>query len=465
MADSPTPRPPRRHTIRDLRAGQVGAAASPPGRGAGPGAAGGAPSPPTSAVPDRAALATELAATLAEAGKGLGVFVFRLRVAARPLHRWADATASGFAMSAATDRAVDEALSKGLGEVVTWRAGPGDLLGFHRRPEPPDVVERLGGRLMTCLASPLGRPGREFILSVRLGVNVVDAGGEPDAEAALDAATRTVEHTVFDTPFLVHNRYIDERVRRRAEIAAALPAALSSGAVKAVFQPRVDLAEDRPVGLEVLARWSDPRRGAIPPSDFLPAAEQSGQLVDLGRCVASVAAGHARAWAQPPTLWLNVAPLELTAPDLPAALVELRAGCEGLTIGLEMADSRLLDDISFLRILDRLHGAGVPLALDNVRAGSLSLDRIKRLPLAMVNIAGDLVRALPESPGARELVRVVSTHAAEGGSLVTACGVETEEQRRVVELMGLDLVQGTGIAPPMTPDRVARYLASDRPVG
>ncbi len=392
------------------------------------------------------------------------MFVFCLRGAAKGLQRWND---NSTRPSIETDRAVEELILDLEGDVQLWRDDEDGLLGFGRQPKARAAAERLGGRLVAGLASPLGTPGRQFIFSARLGAAAFDPS-TGTAEAAMDAATTTASQTNFDTPFLLHNGYIAERSRRHRRTGVELPEAIAAGAITVEFQARVTPADHRIVGIEALARWKHPERGSIPTQEFLEVAERQGILAELGRRVRADGVNVARAWQHRGLvdhcrLWMNLAPVELCHPDLMASVAELSGRRPYLSIGFEVADSRLLEDLAFLRVFDRLQELGVHLALDNFNPASKSFGRIRRLPVSMINLDGELVRSLPTIAPNRDLVRLTCSVAAGRGIAVTACGIETEEQLEVAELCGVDLVQGYGVHQVMGPDAMAGYLAGGHP--
>ncbi|MGB5758947.1 MAG: EAL domain-containing protein [Acidimicrobiales bacterium] len=445
--------------MRSLRSGQT---LNPPAAAVKPAAT--AAAAPAGLAKDDGAFVAELNRAIAEAGQsGERVFVFRLQGVVKGLQRW---SGNDTISSETVRRSVEALIMASDPDLLLWRVPGGDLLGFDPNPKPGAVAERIGGRLMTGLASPLGPPGRQFILSPRLGICIFDPA-DGTAEQAIEAVTRTVVQTTFGTPFLVYNRYIAERSIREDRTAEELPEALSSGAITVEFQPRVISGDHKTAGLEMLPRWYHPDRGSIPPTEFLRVAEQKGFLVDLGRRLRDDAVALARDWQADELLgdcrlWMNVAPLELCHPELIPSMTELAEARPQLPLGLEVADSRLLEDLVFLRIFDRLQELGVQLALDNVNTYSLSFGRLRRLPLSMINLDGELVRSLPSVTTNRELVRLICNSAAERGTLVTACGVETTEQLEVAERTGVDLVQGYAVAGLRPAKEMAHYLSGHK---
>ncbi|MGI9596365.1 MAG: EAL domain-containing protein [Acidimicrobiales bacterium] len=457
----PEPRPhslQRRHTMRSLRSGTDLAQ----------------PVAPTNdpdevrpgLIESEAAFLAGLDRTIDQADADSAIFVFRLQGVAKSLHRW---SAGPSPAGRQAESAVEAALLNTRPDLALYRHPDRDLIGFSIEPQNGGAAERLGRALMAGLSDPLGGPGRQFVFSPRLGVCAFDRSDGRSREA-IEAATSTVEQTSFGTPFLIHNDYIADRRRRLSRTADELPAAVAGGRITVDYQPRVTTVDRDVVGIEAFSRWYHGDRGSIPPVEFLPVAERHGLLVELGSTVRDEAVTTARCWQQDGLLddrrlWMNVAPLELCHPDFDSSVVELVGQTPYLALGFEVADSRLLEDMVFLRIFDRLQELGVRLALDNVDQNTISFGRIRRLPLSMINLDGELVRSLPSSAANRELVRLICASAADRNMSVTACGAETEEQIEVAELCGVDLVQGFAISKALRPDSMVDQLRNGNPFG
>jgi EAL domain-containing protein (putative c-di-GMP-specific phosphodiesterase class I) len=401
--------------------------------------------------------------TIAEAGAAQRtVFVFRIRGTAKGLLTWNDNPPIDVDLARMS---VEQELLAAEPDLVLLPLADGELVGFD-----PDLKEdrkeadRLGGRLLSALATPMGDTGREFVVSIRLGAAIFnpDDGG---AEQAMQAATQAVRQTSFATPFLIHNSYIADRSARLDQTGALLPEALEANQVMVEYQPRVSADERRITEIEVLPRWYHRDRGTIPPREFLRAAEKTGHLIELGRATRHEALSVAHKWQlsgilRGHRLWLNLAPVELCNTgflDEVAMLVESRPY---VALGFEVNDSGLLEDLMFLRIFDRLQELGVEIALDGVNHGSLSLGRLRRLPVTSINLDGELVRSLPGSAANRDLVRLLCASATERDQTVTACGIETTEQLEVAAVLGVDRLQGFGISKVLSQASMEEYLES-----
>ena len=402
-----------------------------------------------------------LGRTIADAvAQGRAVFVFRFHSRLLGLQQWSDfMPVADDAMEDAIDRLV---LSLDP-DLVIHRTARREIVGYGAAPLSIAAAGRLGGRLVAGLTTSLGDPGQEFVVSPRLGVVIIDR--QQSAEQAVEAATRTLHQTNLDMPFLVHNDFVRDRSLRQEQAREDLPTAMADGQITLEFQPRVSVGTMEPIGLEVFPRWRHPQRGQVPTLDFLQVAERSGMLVDLGREIRQMASDVVADWVDEDILgshrlWLNISPVELCHTDFLNSVAALRRNHPRVSLGFEVADSRVLEDPVFFRIFDKLQELGATLALDNIRPSTLSLGRLRRLPLAMLNLDGEMVRGLPTRSSERNLVRLLCSHAAGQRILVAACSVETSEQLEVVSSLGVDAAQGTFISPPMSAERMASYLRS-----
>ncbi len=408
-----------------------------------------------------------LSATLeAAAETERNVFVFRLHCCLIRLQRWDDVVPIA---DETVEAAIDERLMALEPSFVFHRAARRDIIGFSSQPSTSADAQRLGGRLAAGLSTALGPADRRFAVSPRLGVAILDQRN-PSASDAIDAVTRTVGETNFETPYLVHNDYIRSRSAKQRQLAADLPGALERSEITVEFQPRVRADDLSQVGLEVLARWHRPDGCSVPAIEFLQVAERYGLLFELGQHVRATAVEVADDWAAAERLgsrrlWLDAAPVELCHPSFVPSVLELARDHPDVPIGFELSDTGLLDDPLFVPIFERLQEAGIQLALDNVKPSTLSIGRIQRLPTSMINLDGELVRALPTSEADRDLVRLLCSYAHEADRPVTACQVETDQELDIAKLLEVDLLQGRIIAEPVPPTVMRDLLRdADRPV-
>ncbi len=403
------------------------------------------------------AFLTSLGHAIATAGAaGARILVFRARARAVHLHKWSE---PGGPSATELDEAIEDQLLAVDPALVLLRRGS-DVLGFASRPCDREEAERLGGALAAALVVVHGDSSPVVGLASRLGVAAVEGSAAAPSELAIavadavDAVGRTIAETTDETPYLVHNDYIVRRSRRHDDIGVELTRALSERQITLEFQPRVGVAGLVPVGLEVFPRWRHPQLGPIPTVEFLRVAERDGLLGQLGRQVRGDAMAMARRWASegtlgPRRLWFDLAPIELLDRRFLDEIEALASNGGEVTIGIELTDAPVLEEAVFAPVFEALEELEVQLALDNLRPASLSLGRIQRLPVNVVNLDREVVRSLRTDGGRRDLVRLICGFANDRGIAVTACQVETAEELALIGELGVDQVQGYAVSEPL----------------
>ncbi|MEM9562536.1 MAG: EAL domain-containing protein [Actinomycetota bacterium] len=413
-------------------------------------------------APSEHAFLTSLGHAIANAGAvGARILVFRARARAVHLHKWSEPAGPS---ANELDEAIEAQLLAVDPALVLLRRGS-DVLGFASRPCDRGQAEHLGGALAAALVVVHGDSAPVVGLSSRLGVAAVDGSTAAPSELAVavaeavEAVERTIAETTDETPYLIHNDYIVRRSRRHDDIGAAIAQAISERQITLEFQPRVGVAGLVPVGLEVFPRWRHPQLGPIPTVDFLRVAERDGLLGQLGRQVRGDALGMARRWASegtlgPRRLWFDLAPIELLDRHFLDEIESLAANGGtvnggNVTIGIELTDAPVLEEAVFAPVFEALEELEVQIALDNLRPAGLSLGRIQRLPVNVVNLDREVVRSLRTDGGQRDLVRLICGFANDRGIAVTACQVETAEELALVGELGVDQVQGYAVSEPL----------------
>ncbi|MCA8908769.1 MAG: EAL domain-containing response regulator [Rhodospirillaceae bacterium] len=243
---------------------------------------------------------------------------------------------------------------------------------------------------------------------------------------------------------------------------AAIANGIATNAFWLAFQPKVGLANalngadmDRPVGFEALLRWQHPNRGFVPPTEFIPVAETSGQMARLTEHVIDMALGQVHAWEQEnlfPTVAINVSASDLHATDFADGLVDrcrdYRVKPERLMIELTET-ATMSDPVLAMDILTRLRIKGFRLSIDDFGTGYSSLVQLQRMPFSELKIDRAFVADCHMSPQARMIIKTMVDLAHNLGLSAIAEGVENNEILETVRELGCDEVQGFGIAKPM----------------
>ncbi|MCW2606326.1 MAG: Diguanylate cyclase protein [Frankiales bacterium] len=330
-------------------------------------------------------------------------------------------------------------------------------------------AEAVAGAVVDCFARPFRLDGREVRVTTSVGV-ACSGRGASTPERLLGAADGAMYTAKQRGRNQVSTSCSDDDVpaAEGPSLVQELRDALLRDELRLVFQPVVSLPDRTSTAVEALVRWQHPRLGQLPPSDFLPLAEEAGLVVDLDLWVLRTAACTVAAWTDgPATLAVNLSSATLADPRLlPAARAALSAsGLAPSRLTVEVVESRSLVDLP--GVVDRLvalRRLGVRIALDDFGTGFSTLSLLQQLPADVVKIDRSFVAALGADETARSLVRGVLALAAALQLEVVAEGVETEEQLAVLQDEGCVLVQGYLLgrpapAPAVQPGGVEACLA------
>ena len=229
----------------------------------------------------------------------------------------------------------------------------------------------------------------------------------------------------------------------------------------------IDLATGLPVSTEALVRWEHPERGLIPPLDFIPIAEETGLIADLGQRVLERACRDTAAWQrrldQPLGVSVNVSGRQLIDPSFPEHVVAIaeRSGLRAGTLTLEITETVFTDEEadSPPKSLGTLHDAGLSLSLDDFGTGYSSLSRLKRFPIDVLKVDRSFVSGLDNNEDDRGIVKATIDMAHALGLVVVAEGVETREQAEYLRESGCDQAQGYLYARPQPAEATEPLLA------
>ncbi len=350
---------------------------------------------------------------------------------------------------------------------------------------PDDLVARLGGdefavvksgvcdaaeitALAEAIHGAIRRPsdclGQELSTDASIGIAVApDDGGKleellKNADLAMYAAKADGRRTYrFFSPEM------DIRMKARRTLELDLRQALTRRDFEIHYQPLVDLATDAVAGCEALLRWRHPERGMISPAEFIPLAEETGLINELGEWVLRRACMDAAEWPKQIRLAVNVSPVQFKSRTLAmkvaAALAE--SGLSPNRLELEITEAVLIrDDAEALAILHQLRELGVRIALDDFGTGYSSLSYLRRFPFDKIKIDRSFVADITEAGGSSPIVKAVVTIAAARSMTTTAEGVETEPQREVLRQLGCGQMQGYLFSPAIPAEQLRRLLAS-----
>ncbi|OAN54257.1 EAL domain-containing protein [Magnetospirillum moscoviense] len=316
---------------------------------------------------------------------------------------------------------------------------------------------RITGTVQDALLEPFLLQGHEISLPVDIGISVFPRDGDEalellrNAEMALHQVKKRPDERLgfFDAAmsFAVSERMTLERSLRDA---------LKVGQFELFYQPQVKLKEMRLVGAEALIRWRHPELGIIGPDKFIPVAEQTGLIVEMGRWVLESACAELRSWDKqelpPLRLGVNISGRQFHEADLADTVAGVIAdsGINPRQLDLELTESMLMaDGESTLRLLRQLADLGVSLSIDDFGTGYSSLAYLKRFPVNTVKIDRAFVRDLDHDEDGRVIANAIISLAHSLSLSTIAEGVETESQAALLARHGCDEIQGYLIGRPV----------------
>lgn len=361
---------------------------------------------------------------------------------------------------------VAERLREQLGDVsMVARIGGDEFAVLETAEKPAERAAALAKRLLALLAEPLDIDGRQFVIGASIGIAISpDDGTESDqllknADLALDRAKSERRGTYS---FFV--REMDERLQARRDLEQDLRLAIANGEFEVFYQPQLNLARNQISGCEALIRWRHPLRGLISPATFVPVAEETGLIVEIGEWVLHQACADASTWPGDIRVAVNVSAIQLKRGNmLQTALSALNATeLSPSRLELEVTESVLLDEHrDVLETLQELHNLGVRISLDDFGTGYSSLGYLKRFPFDKIKLDRSFLSELSEKGGnSSAIVRTVAALGSSLGIATTAEGVETQEQLDLVRREGYTEIQGYYLSPPVNSQDLARLLAA-----
>ena len=258
---------------------------------------------------------------------------------------------------------------------------------------------------------------------------------------------------------------MDERARARRNLELDLRQAIVDGDLEVHFQPIVDIESGQINTCEALLRWQHPERGMISSTEFIPIAEETGLINQLGQWALSTACAEAVNWPDHVRVAVNVSPVQFGSKTLSlnVAATLASSGLAASRLELEITEAVLIrDDDAALEVLHQLRKVGVRVALDDFGTGYSSLSYLQRFPFDKIKIDRSFIKDLAGPGASSSIVQAVVNIAAASDMMTTAEGVETEQQRNLLFILGCNEMQGHLFSPAVSAADVRRLLFSHR---
>ncbi len=346
------------------------------------------------------------------------------------------------------------------------RLGGDEFAIVQTAVKTPADVTGLATRVFDAIREPYECLGHQVTTDASIGIALAPQhGGDLDqilknADLAMYAAKSAGRRTYrFFEPAM------DAQVKARRKLEMDLRQAITDRALEVYYQPCVSLQDNKITGCEALLRWHHPERGTIPPAEFIPIAEDTGLINQLGEWVLTTACAEAATWPEDIKLAVNVSPVQFKSGTLALKIVAALAasGLAANRLELEITEAVLIrDDEAALAILHQLRAIGVRIALDDFGTGYSSLSYLQRFPFDKIKIDRCFVNDIAEPDGSSCIVQAVVNIAAARHMTTTAEGVETRQQQELLRALGCTEMQGDLFSPPKSAAEINRLCFAHR---
>ena len=370
---------------------------------------------------------------------------------------------------------VGDELLKSVAASLKSCAGPADFVARLGGDEfaivqsavtSPDQVNDLVARVFQAIRAPFDCMGHHLTSDASIGIALAPAHG-----TALDQILKNADMAMYAAKSAGRRTYrffepeMDAKVRARRQLEIDLRHAIAHGGLEVYYQPCLSLKDDRITGCEALVRWRHPERGMVSPAEFIPIAEDTGMINEIGEWVLATACRDAANWPDDIRLAVNVSPVQFKSGTLALKIMAALAASNlpASRLELEITEAVLIrDDDTALEILHQLRAIGVRIALDDFGTGYSSLSYLHRFPFDKIKIDRCFVEDIAGPDGSASIVQAVVNLAAARRMTTTAEGVETEEQQRLLRALGCSEMQGYLFSAAKPADKMLELFALHR---
>jgi diguanylate cyclase (GGDEF)-like protein/PAS domain S-box-containing protein len=409
---------------------------------------------PLTDLPNRAALNQRLAATLERASANGEKFA----VLCIDLDRFKEVNdLYGHAAGDSVLLDITRRMQTAAGDAFLARAGGDEFMAICTETTKPTAVTGLAERLVAAVVDDIDCEGRKVRVGMSVGVAMFPDDGSDsvtllrNADAALYRAKAAGRGAIrfFEAE-------MDRMLHDRRALQADLALAVSRNELQLYYQPQAQVA-GQIVGFEALLRWDHLRRGFIPPSTFIPLAEESGLIDVIGEWVLREACREAASWRKPLQIAINLSPVQLRHGDLVSLLhsILLETGLSPDRLVIEITEGALMDDYSrAVSLLRRIKALGVRIAMDDFGTGYSSLSYLQSFPFDKIKIDQTFISNLDRNAQSAAIVRAVLGLGRALSLTTVAEGVENQQQLAILRREGCDEMQGYLIG---RPQPIAEY--------
>lgn len=369
--------------------------------------------------------------------------------------------------------AAGDAVLQGIAQRVGAALAPGEVFARTggdefvalKSPCAREEAERFARRLHDAIVAPIDWAGSSLGVGASLGIALHPRDGE-DAGALLTRVDLALYRAKKEAggEIVFYDRRMDEASRDRSALAMELRQALARGEFELHYQPQTSLEDGSVIAYEALIRWRHPERGLLAPDAFIPVAESTGLIRDIGAWVLHAACREAAAWTDPVGVAVNVAPVQLAQSDFVELVRDalLACGLEPARLELEVTEASMIADHEQLRaVMIELKALGVRVAMDDYGAGYASLAALRSFPFDKIKIDRGFVESLGRDPQSLAIVRSTLLLGRALSIPVLAEGISSEDGLRFLREEGCTEGQGFLFGRPIDADAVRRRMGME----
>src|SRR6185369_5375206 len=361
-------------------------------------------------------------------------------------------------------RSVTQRLTSALrGDDLVARIGGDEFGVITSSGRDPTTLQVIANRLIAALCTPYTINDKTIVIGASIGIAVIgkNISDPADVMRHADMALYRAKNEGRNRA-CIYDIDMDTDLLKRKLVENDLRMAIERDELQIAYQPIVNNSAEKVVGVEALCRWIHPVRGEIPPSEFIPIAENSGLIVELGEWALRRACLDGEAWPGI-TVAVNVSPLQFRRTEFVDVVERILAetGFDPTRLELEVTESTLLGNVDTAELaMFRLKALGVQLALDDFGTGYSSLLYLRRFPFDKLKIDRSFVLSIERAADAAAIVHAVVSLGRGLGMKVTAEGVETAEQHLFLRAAGVHCMQGFRFGRPTPATDIAKRLAN-----
>jgi diguanylate cyclase (GGDEF)-like protein len=366
-------------------------------------------------------------------------------------------------------RAIGERLQAAMRKSdILARLGGDVFASIVTNPEQDHDPAKLAVRLLGALGSPFGLESTQYMMTASVGIAVFPSDGD-EAEALVQNAELAMRHAkeMGRGQYHFYSQDMNEAARSRLDLERGLRKALVDNQLFVQFQPQLDVDNRKVVGAEALLRWRRLDGTVVPPDRFIPIAEETGLINEMGEWVLRAACKQGNGWVSlegvPLRIAVNVSARQLTDDqfaDKVARILE-EEQFDPTRLELEITESTLMEHVSNPDVaFQKLQDMGIRISIDDFGTGYSSLSALRHMPVSALKIDRSFVRDVVTDPANAKITAASLALARELGLETVAEGVETVEQMEFLQSCGCDFMQGYLFARPLMPKDLKRWLQS-----